>query len=71
MRHGGVAVEELEHKEMDRRERVQQALSPAIADLMTDLGDGLGLEMLSQVLAELTEDSKESKIHGKASCTKV
>ncbi len=63
MRAGGIAVNDLDEKELGGGHGVKTSLSPCIADIMADLQDGVGFKLGRPILPELFHSLREGRWH--------
>lgn len=64
MRTDGIAVDDLDEKQLRCGRGVETSLSPLIADFMADLQDRVGLKLGGLVLLELFDYLGEGRWHG-------
>jgi hypothetical protein len=66
-----VAVENLQEKEVDRRHRIQQSVSPNVTHIAAGLFDSSWLKLLNPIRLESTENFRETWDHPWTSCSDV
>ena len=64
MRTGGIAVDDLDEKQLSGGHGVETSLSLLIADIMADLQDRVGLKLSGPILLELCHHLGEGRWHG-------
>ena len=62
-RAGGVAMENLQEKDVHRGYRIEHALAPGIVEVAADLGNGLSRQSLGNIGLELADDFGDIKGH--------
>jgi hypothetical protein len=60
---GGIAVEDLHEEDVHGGHRIEEALAPGVAEIATDLGDGLGRERRGDIGLELGDDVGDTESH--------
>src|SRR6516165_2332799 len=60
----GIAMQNLDKKQLDRGHGIECALPPSIGDATTGGQDGLGLQLAGPVLLKLFDDLGECRRHG-------
>ena len=69
VRDRGVSVEDLDQKDVESVEGVEEAGSPLMTDLSTDVGDGRAVEKWGGVLLEIVKGAKNAVMHQGTSWT--
>jgi hypothetical protein len=59
MRTGGIAMKNLDEKELHRDDRIEQTLSPRMADIATGTADSIGLKLTRPILLKLFDHLTE------------
>jgi hypothetical protein len=64
----GVAVKDLHQEEVDRRNRVEDALPPGVLLVVAGGFDRVGGQAGGEVLAQSAQDGEDAVRHGRAPC---
>jgi hypothetical protein len=63
MRTGGIAMTNLAVKELSGDNRIEQTLSPLIADVVVGAADGFGLKLVGPIVLKLFDHMADGPCH--------
>jgi len=63
MRTGGIAMKNLDEKELHRDHWIEQTLSPRMADIAAGTANGIGLKLTRPILLKLFDHLTDSRWH--------